>query len=154
VTDESVVARKLFTNRRIICAAPAYVERHGVPQSPEDLLQHNCLTHSSFAHFNDWEFVDERGSRMLRVSGNLEVNSASALYRAVLGGIGVARLATYLIGHDLRSGRLVPLLTDYIHDRSSLLIVYPHRRHLSQKVRAFVDFLIDKFSPVPPWEMA
>ena len=150
--DDSMVARKLCTNRRVVCAAPVYLERFGTPQTPEDLLEHNCLTHSSFAHFNDWEFADARGSRVLKVQGNFESNSAAALYRAVLSGIGVARLATYLVGGDLLNGRLVPLLTDYTHEQSALLVIYPHRRHLSLKVRAFVDFLVEKFTPVPPWE--
>ncbi len=152
IDDESLVAKKLFTNRRLVCAAPAYLDRHGIPQTPEDLLDHNCLTHSSFVHFNDWEFEGPNGTKVLHVSGNFEANSAMALYEAVLAGIGVARLATFLVGHDLSTGRLVPLLTDYAHEKSSLLVVYPHRRHLSTKVRAFVDFLSEKFEPVPPWE--
>ena len=110
VTDESLVARRLFTNRRLICAAPAYLQRHGTPRAPDDLLKHNCLTHSSFAHFNDWEFTHRGGNRILRVSGNFEANSASALYQAVLAGVGIARLATFLVGHDLQQGHLVPLL--------------------------------------------
>ncbi len=152
IDDESLVAKKLFTNRRLVCAAPAYLDRYGTPQTPEDLLDHNCLTHSSFVHFNDWEFVGPNGTKVLHVSGNFEANSATALFEAVLAGVGVARLATFLVGHDLSTGRLVPLLTDYVHEKSSLLVVYPHRRHLSTKVRAFVDFLSEKFTPVPPWE--
>ncbi len=152
VEDESLVAKKLFTNRRLVCASPVYLEQHGVPQKPEDLLEHNCLTHSSFTHFNDWEFDGPHGTKVLHVSGNFEANSAMALYQAVLAGIGVARLATFLVGKDLACGRLIPLLTDYVHEKSSLLVIYPHRRHLSQKVRAFVDFLSEKFTPVPPWE--
>jgi DNA-binding transcriptional LysR family regulator len=152
IDDESLVAKKLFTNRRLVCAAPAYLERYGIPQAPKDLLDHNCLTHSSFVHFNDWEFEGPEGTNVLHVAGNFEANSAMALYEAVLAGIGVARLATFLVGHDLATGRLVPLLTDYVHEKSSLLVVYPHRRHLSTKVRAFVDFVSEKFTPVPPWE--
>lgn len=152
IDDESLVAKKLFTNRRLVCAAPAYLDRYGTPQNPEDLLDHNCLTHSSFVHFNDWEFEGPNGTKVLHVSGNFEANSAMALYEAVLAGVGVARLATFLVGRDLSTGRLVPLLTDYVHEKSSLLVVYPHRRHLSTKVRAFVDFLSEKFTPIPPWE--
>lgn len=154
LSEDSLVARRLFTNRRYVCAAPAYLARHGAPRTPEDLLEHNCLTHSSVAHFNDWEFAGRDGTRVLRVAGNFEANSATALYQAVLAGIGVARLATFLIGPDLHSGRLVPLLTDYVHEQSSLHVVYPHRRHLSPKVRAFVDFLAEQFTPTPPWERA
>ncbi len=152
MNEESLVARKLFTNRRLICAAPSYLQRYGTPQTPEDLLKHNCLTHSSVAHFNDWEFAGPEGTRVLHVSGNFEANRAAAIQQAVVAGIGVARLAEFLVGHDINAGRLVALLTDYVHDQSSLMVVYPHRRHLSTKVRAFVDFLVEKFTPVPPWE--
>jgi len=151
--DESLVARRLAVNRRVICASPEYIERHGTPMTPDDLLEHNCLVHSSLSAFNDWEFESKSGVRVLRPKGNFEANSAYALYEAVLAGIGVARLATFVIQRDLKSGRLVPLLTEYEHEKSSILVVYPHRRHLSSKVRAFVDFLVDRFTPVPPWEI-
>jgi len=151
--DESLVARRLAVNRRVICASPEYIERRGTPMTPDDLLEHNCLVHSSLSAFNDWEFESESGVRVLRPKGNFEANSAYALYEAVLAGIGVARLATFVIQRDLKSGRLVPLLTEYEHEKSSILVVYPHRRHLSSKVRAFVDFLVDRFTPVPPWEI-
>jgi len=151
--DESLVARRLAVNRRVICASPDYLELHGTPGTPDDLLDHNCLVHSSLSAFNDWEFESESGVRVMRPKGNFEANSAYALYEAVLAGIGVARLATFVIQRDLKSGRLVPLLTEYEHEKSSILVVYPHRRHLSSKVRAFVDFLVDRFTPVPPWEL-
>lgn len=150
--DESLVARRLSANRRVICATPAYLAAHGTPHTPDDLVNHNCLRHSAISEFNDWEFEDRSGSRTLRVKGNFETNSAYALYEAVMANMGIARLATWIIQPDLDSGRLVPLLNEWTHDKSSILVVYPHRRHLSNKVRAFVDFLVDKFTPVPPWE--
>lgn len=151
--DESLVARRLAVNRRVICASPDYLEKFGVPKTPDDLLKHNCLVHSSLSAFNDWEFESDDGVRVLRPNGNFEANSAYALYEAVLAGIGVARLATFVIQRDLKSGRLQPILTDFEHEKSSILIVYPHRRHLSSKVRAFVDFMVDRFTPIPPWEL-
>lgn len=151
--DESLVARRLAINRRVICATPEYLKKHGIPKTPDDLLEHNCLVHSSLSAFNDWEFESEEGVRTLRPKGNFEANSAYALYEAVLAGIGVARLATFVIQPDLKAGRLKPVLTDYEHEKSSILIVYPHRRHLSSKVRVFVDFMVSRFTPVPPWEL-
>jgi DNA-binding transcriptional LysR family regulator len=65
----------------------------------------------------------------------------------------VARFSRYVVGPDLKSGRLMRLLPEYVHEKASILAVYPHRRHLSPKVRAFIDFLVEKFSPVPPWEV-
>ena len=153
LTDESLVARRLAVNKRVICASPEYLERHGAPEVPEDLLKHNCLTHSSISHFNDWEFKGEDGgTRTLRVKGNFHTNSASALHEAVRAGLGIARLATYVVQPSLREEAVVPILTEHATDSSSIQLVYPHRRHLSNKVRAFTDFMIAKFTPNAPWE--
>lgn len=153
LTDESLVARRLAVNKRVICASPEYLERHGEPQVPEELLKHNCLTHSSISHFNDWEFKGEGGgTRTLRVKGNFHTNSASALHEAVRAGLGIARLATYVVQPSLREKAVVPILTEQATDSSSIQLVYPHRRHLSNKVRAFTDFMVSKFTPGPPWE--
>ena len=84
------------------------------------------------------------------MTGNVELNQADALYDACLAGIGLARVAGYLVDDDIKAGRLVPVLTEQLKEASTLYVVYPHRRHLSPKVRAFVDFLVMKFSPVPP----
>ena len=152
MTDPSLVARRLAINRRIVCAAPSYLKAHGVPQTPEDLMKHNCLMLYTVSTFNDWEFKGPEGSRVLHVSGNFETNSADTVYYAALAGLGIARLSTYLVGADVKAGRLVHLLPAYVHEKASILAVYPHRRHMSPKVRAFIDFLVEKFTPVPPWE--
>lgn len=152
VLDQSLISRKLATNKRVICAAPSYIEKYGAPEHPDDLLQHNCLTHSSIHHFNDWQFRSGDDIKVLSIDGNFRTNSASALHEAVKAGIGIARLATFVTQPSLDSGELVPLLTEHTHDSSNILAVYPHRRHLSTRVRAFIDFLIDKFTPIPPWD--
>jgi DNA-binding transcriptional LysR family regulator len=152
LSDPSLVARKLAVNRRVICAAPSYLERHGIPQSPEDLLHHNCLRLYTVSTFNDWELDGPDGTRVVRVKGNFETNSADALFHAALTGLGIARLSTFIVGPALKAGTLVQVLPEYVHERASILAVYPHRRHLSPKVRAFIDFLLEKFTPVPPWE--
>ncbi len=152
ISDTSIVARKLASNKRVVCASPAYLEAHGAPDSPEDLLRHNCLRLWTVSSWNDWEFDGPDGKRVLRVTGNFETNSADAVYHAALAGLGVARLSTYLVGDDLRAGRLVRILPDYVHEKADILAVYPDRRNLSPKVRVFVDFLVEHFSPVPPWE--
>ncbi|HEM47189.1 MAG TPA: LysR family transcriptional regulator, partial [Alphaproteobacteria bacterium] len=152
IVDPSLVARRLAVNRRVVCAAPAYLERHGAPQTPEQLLEHNCLRLYTVSSFNEWEFQGAEGGGVLAVKGNFETNSADALYHAALAGVGIARLATFLVGPDLKAGRLVRLLPEYEHQKSSILAVFPKRQHLSPKVRAFVDYLVEKFTPVPPWE--
>lgn len=152
VEDESLVARRLVNNRRVVVAAPSYLALHGTPRVPEDLLLHNCLRMYSVSSFNDWEFANEDGTRVLEVQGNFEANSADAVYHAALAGLGVARLSLYLVHADLEAGRLVRLLPAYTHEKADILAVYPHRRNLSPKVRAFVDFLAENLSDAPDWE--
>lgn len=152
ITDTSVVARKLAANKRVICAAPSYIEANGMPRSPEDLLEHNCLRLSTVSSWNDWEFECDGSLRVLKVCGNFEANSADAIYHATLAGLGIARLSTYLVAGDLRTGKLVRVLPEYTHEKADLFAIFPERRNLSPKVRAFVDYLVEQFSGSPPWE--
>ncbi len=150
--DSALVARKLAPERRIICAAPAYLERHGTPQTPADLTHHNCLSYSTLAT-NEWQFAGANGAFSVDARGTFEANGGEAMREMALAGVGLVRLATFLIGPDIRAGRLMPLLTEYERPEDhAVYAVYPHRRHLSPKVRAFVDFLVEKMTPVPPWE--
>ncbi|MCB1742711.1 MAG: LysR family transcriptional regulator [Gammaproteobacteria bacterium] len=146
VSSPNVIARRLVKNRRVLCASPAYLQMHGTPQSPEDLLQHNCLRLFTVPSFNAWEFDTEEGAHALDVGGNFEANSADAIYHATLGGMGISRLSTFLIEPDLRSGRLIRLFPDYVQESADILVVYPERRNLAPKVRAFVDFLAAEFA--------
>jgi len=152
INESSLVARKLAPNRRVVCAAPAYIEAHGAPQTPEDLNRHNCLRLSTVAAWNDWAFDGKNGKWEMHAKGNFEANSADAVYHAALAGLGVARLSTYLIGDDLRAGRLVRVLPDYVSEGSSIFAIYAARRNLAPSVRAFIDYLADHFGSVPPWE--
>ncbi|MEQ8442249.1 MAG: LysR family transcriptional regulator [Alphaproteobacteria bacterium] len=153
IDDESLVARKLAKNQRVCCASPDYVRRFGMPVTPEDLLRHNCLTLTTVSRWNDWQFPNGTGLKSLRVKGNFEANSADAVYHAALAGVGIARLSTYLVEPDIRAGRLVRVLPDYVYEESEILAVYSDRRNLSPKIRAFVDFLADSFDGAPPWEV-
>jgi len=153
VDDPSLISRKLAVNRRIIVATPGYVNKHGAPQNPEDLLSHNCLTLYNVTRFNDWEFGLPDGShRLIHVDGNLRANTAGALYEACLAGVGLARLSTWLVAPRIRDGQLVQLLPEFSQEASAYFVLFPQGRHLSRKVRAFVDFLVEEFTPVPPWE--
>nr|WP_293623933.1 substrate binding domain-containing protein [Salinisphaera sp.] len=128
--------------------------RRGTPNMPENLTGHNCLMLSTLDQFNDRAFEDsDSGRRVLRVHGSFRSNTADGLHEAVRSGVGLARLSNWLVAPDLAVGRLVAVLPQYPHDYSAFYVLYPHRRHLSRKVRAFVDFLIEKFTPVPHWEL-
>ncbi len=151
IEDQSLVARKLAHNRRVICASPEYLAREGTPETPDQLQAHNCLQLSTVAKFNDWDFLDFH-ARGLQLRSSFEANSADAIYHATLAGLGVSRLSTYLIGDDLRSGRLVRVLPEYEDNGSDLYAVYSTRKNLPPKVRVFIDHLVAEYSPVPPWE--
>jgi len=152
--DSSLISRQLAEDHRLICGAPAYLDRHGMPQTPDDLADHNCLAWiGNQGGLNDWPFDGPDGPYTVTVSGNAEVNSGETLHEMALAGLGLARMAEFRVGADIAAGRLVPLLLD--HHRAEPLpihLVYPHRRHLLPKVRTFVDFLAMKFTPAPPWK--
>jgi DNA-binding transcriptional LysR family regulator len=152
--DPAVVVRKLAPNRRVICAAPAYLERSGTPRTPADLSGHNCLRLSTVARWNDWHLDGPDNHANVRLDGNFEANSADAIYHATLAGMGIARLSTYLVGADLCAGRLVRILPDYVDDSSDIVAIYGDRRNLAPKIRAFIDYLVEWLGTVPPWERA
>ena len=143
LADTSLVSTKLVSNRRIICAAPNYIQRYGIPKTPEDLAQHNCLIlNAQKTTLNQWRFKDQSEIREISVRGNLEVNSGAALYQSVLAGLGIGRISAPLAFNDLKSGRLVRLLIDYENNNDGgIYAIFPHHRYLLLKVKVFVDFL-------------
>lgn len=154
IDDPSVVSRRLARNRRLICAAPSYIDRHGMPATPEDLAGHNCLRLSTVAIWNEWHFGPAGRGTTVRANGDFEANSADAIYHATLAGMGIARLPTYLVGGDLKSGRLVRVLPDLVDDETDIVAVYAERQNLPAKIRVFIDHLGHHFSGTPPWESA
>ncbi|KSV78433.1 LysR family transcriptional regulator [Sinorhizobium sp. Sb3] len=153
-SDSTLVTRRLASNRRVICAAPGYLERHGVPKMPDELQRHVCLAITAHGRLNVWEFQDGNGRHAIRVRGSVEANSTEALRHLALAGIGIVRLSEILVGGDIRAGLLVPLLTDCNYaEAEPITVVYPHRRFLPPRVRVFVDFLAEQFAR-RPWEEA
>ncbi|MCP3869742.1 MAG: LysR family transcriptional regulator [Gammaproteobacteria bacterium] len=149
--DPSLVARRLATNTRIVCASPAYLRERGTPAVPQDLMHHNCLSVYTVSRFNNWEFSDGDTREVLQVVGNLEINTADAMLEALLSGAGIARVSIWLGVPYLKTGELVQILPKYSHQDSAFYLVYPTRQHLSRKVRVFVDYLVDLYTPDPPW---
>ncbi len=153
LTDSSLIARKLGTAHRVLVASPDYLKRHGTPTCPNDLKAHECLKLSIPTSLNKWEFILNDGPSTVEVSGRFEADNAIALHEAALAGLGLFRAATFVVGDDIKAGRLVPVLQKFeISGDPGIFAVWPHNRNLSAKVRAFVDILVDAFSPIPPWE--
>jgi len=152
LADSSLIARKLAENRRVACAAPAYLANCGPLREPSDLTAHNCLVYTYRASRNDWRFIGPDGEeQVVRVSGNLETNSAEALKSGVLDGLGIGLLPLWLVGEDLRDGRLVEIMPDFHTPDSAIYALYAPGRHLSPKVRSFVDFLAEQFRDRDDW---
>ncbi|MDP6571960.1 MAG: LysR family transcriptional regulator [Rhodospirillales bacterium] len=150
--DSTLIARRLAPRRVVVCAAPGYWRRAGVPARPEDLKDHNCLHYSYLLSDDAWPFTGPDGAISVKVSGTFMANNGEALSAAAIAGTGVALLPTFIAGPDLRAGRLRAVLGDYEETGPSIYAVYPHARHLSAKVRAFVDFLAARFGPEPYWD--
>lgn len=145
--DSSLRARKLGSSRWIVAAAPEYLQRHGTPRTPADLEQHNCLNFNYRRSVEGWTFRAGNRTRQYHVSGNFLGNSGEALRLMCLGGAGIGRMADFLIGADVRAGRLVPLLEDYIKsDSEDVHALYIGHARLAARVRVFMDFLVERVS--------
>jgi DNA-binding transcriptional LysR family regulator len=151
--DSALMARKIAEMRRVIIAAPAYLERHHRPATPADLLHHSCLLLSDQPSLARWPFMIDGLATSLEVSGRVSAASADAVMRLALAGGGIARLGDVLVADAVRSGALVPLLRDYhIVEPGPIAAVYPAGRHRAPKVRVFIDFLIEQFRH-EPWRI-
>jgi DNA-binding transcriptional LysR family regulator len=148
--DGALMARKITDMRRVIVAAPSYIEQHGRPLVPLHLSGHNCLLLSDQPSLARWPFLVDGQAISLEVSGRVTVGSADALMRLALAGGGIARLGDTLVANALRAGALVALLQDsHIVEPGPITAVYPAGRHRAPKVRVFVDFLVEQFRSAP-----
>jgi DNA-binding transcriptional LysR family regulator len=157
LADSSLAARKLAPNRRVVCASPDYLRRHGTPRTPLELTKHNFLV----ANWGEGgfsmtiEYKDPAGKQgEVRVTGKYACDNWEVLRDWALAGLGVALKSTWDARRQLEEGSLVPLCPGYTFDTDvAIYAVYPHRRHLPAKTRAFIDFLAESFGPEPYWDL-
>ncbi|HEX5213057.1 MAG TPA: LysR family transcriptional regulator [Pseudolabrys sp.] len=150
----SLIARRIAPCRLMLAAAPAYVETHGRPRVAADLARHNCLgyTLSRLAGARYWTFGAEREIK-IEVPGNLVANNGDALRAAAVAGQGIIYEPTFVVADDVRAGTLVEIrLTEPTMELGGIYAVYPPERNPAAKVRVFIDFLLERFGPVPPWD--
>jgi DNA-binding transcriptional LysR family regulator len=153
LSDSSLVTRRLASCRMVICGTPAYLKKHGMPRTPVDLANHNCLTFTGASYMRAWQFVSSKAEALeVPLKGNLRSNNAAVLLWAAQEGQGLVGLPTYMVGDALQSGRLKTVLDDYAAPSLTIRAVYPHSRHLSAKVRTFVDFLATRFGREASWD--
>ncbi|MGF6396051.1 LysR family transcriptional regulator [Pseudomonas plecoglossicida] len=141
--DSSLSARLIGDTGEVIVASPAYLERCGTPQQPEDLARHNCLRFNFRRAVSEWPFVREGQAFSLKVAGNIECSSGEALAQMAKVGAGIARIGTFTVADELRSGELVPLLEAYNPgDREPIHAVFVGGPAMPARVRVFVDFMV------------
>lgn len=146
LTDSSLIARKLAPFRGVVCASPEAIARFGRPLHPQELANLPCIIDNNYRFRNNWQFQVEGNRINVPVKGRVEVNSAEAARAAAVAGLGFLRIPYIFVHRDLAEGRLEPMLEGFHPEGQAIYVVYPHRRHLSGKVRAFVDFLSEWFA--------
>ena len=144
---QNVVARRVGATRILCCASASYLERHGEPREPEELANHQCLSYEYLPTRNLWTFRDPKGGeRSVRIAGPVHSNNGRFLVGLAAEGIGISREPDFILAPELRAGRLKPILEQFESPPLPIYVVYPSRRHLSAKVRAFADFLVERFA--------
>jgi DNA-binding transcriptional LysR family regulator len=153
VGGDNLVGRRVGLTSLVCCAAPGYLTQQGEPKAPEDLARHTCLLYQYAPQRDVWTFVGRDGSdRKVRVAGPVHSNSGSFSTALAAAGVGVALEPDFIVGPDVRAGRLVPILRAFTPPAAGIHVVYASRRHLSAKVRALADFLGERFAQ-PAWAL-
>jgi len=148
------VARRLCTNRRILVAAPCYLERAGTPQTVAELARHQCVLFTAFARPSEWKLIGPDGPVTVSVGGRVAADNVEALTTVAKQGLGITVGATQSVAPALLSGQLVRVLPDYQFEQTAVFAVYPSARQLSVKVRATVDYLAKKLVDPPSWDQS
>ena len=152
--DSSLIARRFAPIKTVICASPDYLEQMGVPRSPDDLIQHQCLVYSLLRDYEYWNLTDAEGNEnRTRIRPYLKASTGEFLRDAAVEGRGIILVPTFIAYKEIESGALVPLLKEYKTQQINAYAIYPQTRHLSQRVRTFVDFLVKQFEGTPYWDL-
>jgi DNA-binding transcriptional LysR family regulator len=151
----ALIARPVSQSQLVCCASPAYLAKHGTPRTPEELAKHRCLSYAYLAARDTWHFSGPDGrERTVKIAGPVVANNGRFLAEIAAVGAGIALEPDFIVGDDIARGRLVPILRDFKPRSSPIYAVYPSRRHLSAKVRVFVDFLFGRFAGARDWAAA
>lgn len=151
--DSSLIARRLAPIRAVMCASPDYLQEMGSPKSLDDLSEHRCLVYNLLRDFEYWRLHDNKGVlHKTKIQPYLKASSGEFLRDAAVQGLGIVLMPRFILYQEITRGELVPLLTEYSPSEFNSYAIYPHTRHLSQRVRAFVDFLVDRFKDKPYWD--
>jgi DNA-binding transcriptional LysR family regulator len=145
IPDSSLIIRRLASYGFVVCGAPDYFASRGRPGQPTDLVHHNCMNYSDAPWGPEWHFASAENDQAVPITGNLQANNADSLRLAAVLGQGLIYVPTFVVSDELKSGRLVPILTEFPTIERSIDAIYPHRQHLSAKVRSFIDLVAKHF---------
>lgn len=152
-------SRKIAVRTSGVYGAPDYFARFGIPQIPEELTQHNCLIYQSepgnslsIGQKHEWRFYHEKQQLIIPVSGNLRINSNQGLVKAALAGVGLIKLSSFMVTEEVKTGKLISVLTKYCEHDINIHAAYPNQRYLPFKVRVFIDFLLERFNSEIYWK--
>mgnify|MGYP001819416165 FL=1 len=152
--DSSLIARRLSAIRTVVCASPSYLERMGTPQAPSELIEHQCLVYSLLRDYEYWYLTDSNGKETrTKIRPYLKASTGEFLKDAAVEGWGIILVPSFIAYKEIESGKLVQVLKDYKPPQLDAYAIYPQTRHLSQRVRAFVDFLVKRFEGTPYWDL-
>ncbi len=139
--DSSLIARKLASSALVVCGSPEYFDHFGIPEEPEELVNHSCLVNWAIPPRDKWKFKGVLGEREVKVNGRVQANAADPILTAAKYSLGMIMLPKYIVGKDIEKGKLQVVLEQYSIAPLEIHAVYPHRKYLSAKVREFLDFL-------------
>ncbi|HRK95547.1 MAG TPA: LysR substrate-binding domain-containing protein [Rhodospirillales bacterium] len=150
--DSTLIVRRIAPAKRVVCAAPGYLARHGTPAHPGELAGHACLHYGYLASGTTWKLSGADGEHSVAVEAGICVNNGEMLRDLAVAGLGIALLPTFIVGPALADGTLRSLLDDYRAPETAINVIYPPSRHLSAKVRVFTDFLVERIGTTPYWD--
>lgn len=150
--DSSLVARRIAPARIVIVASPAYIEKHGMPQTPAELVDHKCLSYGHTTSMQRWHLTEKGQPISVAIGACLSSNNGDVLRDAAVQGIGIANLPTFIVGQDIAAGRLKLVLADNRPSDLTIHALYAPNRYLAAKTRVFIDFLVDRFGKSPSWD--
>ena len=143
--DSSYLSRKITTSHMRVCGSPAYFEKHGTPKTLADLADHNCLVHRHLPENNVWTFHEGKKEVKVKVKSSFVANSSQSLKQAAMSGLGIVMLPDYVFKTELSQHLLVPVLDEFCTQKISVFALFPYTKHVTPKVRVFIDFLIEQF---------
>ncbi|NOX09220.1 MAG: LysR family transcriptional regulator [Gammaproteobacteria bacterium] len=151
--DSSFIARRLTSIKTVMCASPSYLDSQGIPQTVDELTEHQCLVYNLLHDFEHWHLSDSAGDvHKIRIHPYLKSSTGEFLRDAAVEGKGIILVPSFIVYKEIESGALIPILKDYKPFELEAYAIYPQTRHLSRRVRAFVDFLVKRFQGMPYWD--